>query len=118
MSRNQQIGNQGEHIAAKYLSNKGYTIVARNWHCRYGEIDIIATLNDVMVFVEVKTITRLTSNPLGQITPKKREKLINAVYSYLAENPSAPDHWRIDAVGVILRGDEPTVQHVEDALGW
>lgn len=118
MSRNQRIGKQGEDIAAAYLSNNGYAIVARNWHCRYGEIDIIATMNDVMVFVEVKTISRVTNNPLMHITPKKREKLINAVYSYLAENPSAPDNWRIDAVGVILRGDEPTVEHVEDALGW
>lgn len=49
------IGVMGEHIAANYLKTKGYKILSKNYACRHGEIDIIAEINDSIVFVEVKT---------------------------------------------------------------
>ena len=48
------VGNKGEDIAAAYLKKHGYTIVERNYNCRFGEIDIIAKQNSYIVFVEVK----------------------------------------------------------------
>lgn len=48
------IGNLGEKLAITYLQSKGYKILKNNWYCNHGEIDIIAKINDILVFVEVK----------------------------------------------------------------
>lgn len=49
------FGKLGENIAAEYLKRKGYSIIARNFYCKMGEIDIIAKEKHEIVFVEVKT---------------------------------------------------------------
>ena len=49
------LGHWGESVAATHLEAKGYVILARNWRCRLGEIDLVAQLGDVVIFVEVKT---------------------------------------------------------------
>lgn len=54
-SENKKIGARGELLAKKYLERKGYQILETNFYCRFGEIDIIAKLNDEVSFVEVKT---------------------------------------------------------------
>ncbi|KKS22640.1 MAG: hypothetical protein UU80_C0004G0030 [candidate division WWE3 bacterium GW2011_GWA1_41_8] len=60
---NREKGKLGEEIAAKYLIGKGYRIVERNWNCRWGELDIIASKGDTTVFVEVKYRTSLQYGP-------------------------------------------------------
>ncbi len=56
MRYNKDIGNNGENIAAKFLEDKGFTVLSRNFRFkRYGEIDIIAVNKDLLIFVEVKT---------------------------------------------------------------
>ena len=51
---NRKIGKDGEEIAAKFLLDKGYNILEKNYYTRFGEIDLIASKNDILVFVEVK----------------------------------------------------------------
>ena len=55
MTEKKRIGDLGEEIAVKFLKNKGYQIVDRNWQRQFGEIDIVAKKDDVYYFVEVKT---------------------------------------------------------------
>jgi putative endonuclease len=56
MKKNNKVtGNKGEEIAAKYLENKGYLLVERNFRTRFGEIDIVCWDGPILVFVEVKT---------------------------------------------------------------
>jgi len=50
-----QLGDRGEQAATAYLEQCGYTIVTRNWRCRYGEIDLVARDGEQLVFVEVRT---------------------------------------------------------------
>ena len=50
------LGNFGENLAAQYLQNHGYRIIERNFKARYGEIDIIASIHNILVFVEVKHV--------------------------------------------------------------
>lgn len=112
------LGKRGETLAADYLTQRGYHIHTMNWHCRAGEIDIVARLDTIWVFVEVKT-RRQHSTALAAITPQKRERLISAVYAYLEANDLDEAHWRIDAIGITIKQDQaPQIEHVEDALDW
>ena len=55
MTEKRRLGDRGEDYTARYLQKQGYTITGRNWHSRYGEIDIIAENGEYLLFVEVKT---------------------------------------------------------------
>ncbi|MFC1770280.1 YraN family protein [Candidatus Margulisiibacteriota bacterium] len=81
----QQKGRMGEEAAAKYLIKKGFQILARNFHSRYGEIDLIVQEKpDEIVFVEVKTYKRNSFiHPLESITQKKIDRMEKTAESYL-----------------------------------
>jgi putative endonuclease len=79
-------GLAAEKLAATYLAKHGLIIVVQNYHCRFGEIDLIMKDGKTLVFVEV----RLRSNPkfgnaAASITPQKQQKLINTAQHYLQE---------------------------------
>lgn len=118
MMQKTTLGQHGETLAADYLTQRGYHIRAMNWHCRTGEIDIVAQFDTIWVFVEVKT-RRQHSTALAAITPQKRERLVSAVYAFLEANDLDEVHWRIDAIGITIKQDQaPQIEHVEDALDW
>ena len=72
MKHNQILGNQGEELAANFLKKNKYKIINRNYRTPYGEIDIIARKNKLIVFVEVKTrSTTYFGSGLEAITRKK-----------------------------------------------
>ena len=78
-------GAWGEECAAAYLRRRGYRILARNYSCRFGEIDLIAEKDGVLLFVEVKLRTNLQySAPRQYVTVKKQEKLRAAALLYLS----------------------------------
>jgi putative endonuclease len=116
----QRTGTQGERIAVEYLRRKDYAVIETNWRCTRGELDIIAREGDMLVFVEVRTRRAAnTEAALVSITPRKRDRLIAAVHSYIAEHKLEDFDWRIDVVAVALpRSGQPLIDHVEDALGW
>ncbi|GAB1420264.1 YraN family protein [Anaerolineales bacterium] len=120
MSSMKKSGDLGEDMACELLNSKGYTIIDRNWHCRSGEIDIIAKIQNIWVFVEVKTRnTRHTSDAFNAITNKKRERLIKSAYQYIHElNLNEETQWRIDVIAIALRQTPFQIVHVEDALDW
>lgn len=80
-------GKKGEGIAAKYLKNKGYKILEKNFRKPYGEIDIIAQKGENFAFVEVKTRKNdLYGTPAEFVTAKKQERLKKAAYTYIQQN--------------------------------
>lgn len=114
-------GNQGETLAAEFLKQRGYHIVERNWRTTSGEIDIVTQQDETWVFVEVRTRhAQTTDDAFASITPAKRQKLIAAAYAYLEAHTLDDDTlWRIDVIAVSLwHGQQPQIEHVEDALGW
>lgn len=113
-------GDQGESAALNYLSAHGFRILATQWRCKGGEIDIVAEKSDVVVFVEVKTRRGgQVGDALGAITPTKRKRMIAAAYEYIAAAGLNDPEWRIDAVAVTLREDGSVrIAHVENALDW
>ncbi len=97
-----EFGNLGEKVAAFYLEKKGYTIIQRNFCIRGGEIDIIASKDGVIAFVEVKTRTPdyMTSG-FDSITLKKRRLIVKTAEMYSFKNPHNLQP-RFDVVQIIL----------------
>lgn len=107
-------GRIGERYTAELLCAKGYTILERNYHSRYGEIDIIAKDDKYIVFVEVKTrVAGAKSHPLEAVTKAKRQKLIKTALLYLAAHPELEAlQCRFDVAGLTVRRDSLQIQEV------
>jgi putative endonuclease len=116
-----RLGAWGESVAAHSLEAQGYRILARNWRCARGEIDLIAQAGAELVFVEVKT--RKGQNlglPEEGLTRPKQKKLVQLALLYLEEQNLDVD-WRIDLVAVELdeSGKLLRCEHITNAvLGW
>ena len=79
-----QDGDWGEALAAEYLEARGCRIVEKEWRCRFGEIDLIAEKDGMLLFVEVKLRSNLRYGmPREYVTAKKQEKLRAAALLYL-----------------------------------
>lgn len=111
------LGTRGEDLAVAELERGGLRVVARNWRCRWGEIDIVATEEvggrTTVVFCEVKCRSGLGfGDPLEAITFAKIRKLRQLAAEWLAVTGARPAAVRIDAVGVVLaRGAAPVIRH-------
>ncbi len=89
MTHAQEKGHLGESLAYDYLKNLGYEIIGRNFHCPWGEIDIIAQKGVDIYFVEVKWRQNLKESPPRQaIDPTKLNKLEKTVEFYLQRLPN------------------------------
>jgi putative endonuclease len=117
---NKKLGKSGEDLAANFLIENGYEIVERNFQNRLGEIDLVGTKNDVLVFFEVKTRNNKNhGDPLDAISEKKIFQIIKVANSYVQFHPAYQNSdMRIDAVGVLKNGAEaPLINHIENISG-
>lgn len=107
-------GKIGEDLAEKYLVGKDYYILSRNYHSRFGEIDIIASDGKSIIFVEVKTRSQNSfGTPLEAITPHKIAKMVKTSQFYLSQRNMHNHPYRFDAIEVIFRGEEkPIINHL------
>lgn len=112
-------GKIGEDYAAELLIQKGYQIIGRNYHSRFGEIDIIARNSTYIVFAEVKTRDENYSvSPLEAVTVSKQKKLYKTALLYLQSHVT-PLQPRFDVIGIITTGDNyavKSVDHIENAF--
>ncbi len=107
------IARIGEDAAANFLLKKGYKIIERNFRKGYGEIDIIALKNGILIFVEVKTrSTDSFGTPFESITSWKLKSLVKTALFYKNLHPSLPQSLRIDAVSVRLSNNN-NVEEIE-----
>jgi putative endonuclease len=111
-----EIGAWGESLAADWLAERGYQIIARNIRTPYGEIDIIAQQGDVTIFIEVKTLTSSANFfPETNITRVKQQHMQNTAQHYAAEHEI--DHWQIDALAVEGKpGSAVIITHFENVV--
>lgn len=104
-------GGDAESKAANYLTSKGYRVVVRNFLVKFGEIDLVCEVGDLLVFVEVK-MRKSSSHGYGReyVTPKKLQKLIRTaeLYRLATKNENTP--YRIDVVEI--QGD--MITHLEN----
>jgi putative endonuclease len=111
------LGKEGERVAERYLKRKGYKLVARNYRCPAGELDLIVLDGRVIVFVEVKTRTGAGfGSPLEAVEFRKRHKIIQTAQFFLASKNLSQREARFDVVGVSWPGAEPLIEHIENAF--
>lgn len=116
MSEAKDIGNKGEDLAAKYLLEKGFKIIKRNWHFGKLEIDIIAMDKDTLVFVEVKTrSTGYIIEPELTLSLKQQRFLIRAANAFIDMNPYDTDA-RFDLISIVLHPEGYQLNHIDEAF--
>ncbi|HEC36302.1 MAG TPA: YraN family protein [Anaerolineae bacterium] len=97
------LGRRGEELAARALARQGYEIMARNWRCEAGEVDIVARYGEVWAFVEVRTRRGAKfGTPEESLTPAKQARMVAVAEHYLAEHKLGEVDWRLDLVAVEL----------------
>jgi putative endonuclease len=111
------IGARGEDATADAYRRRGYRIVARNWRCRIGELDLVAERRGVLVFCEVKS---RRGGALGvgyeAVTWRKQAKLRSLAEAFLQATGSRPQATRFDVASVAVRGQHSAVEVFEDAF--
>jgi putative endonuclease len=112
------LGRYGELVAAEFLAQAGMRIVARNWRCATGEIDIVAAQGGTLVFCEVKTRSSLAfGSPAEAVTYAKQRRLRALALCYLAERPGSWQSIRFDVVAILRPRDSPiSIEHLQDVL--
>lgn len=124
-----QTGDLGEKIAVKYLKNKGYEILDRNYGEKWGELDIVAKNEDILYFIEVKTFSYDTKQhversllaetwqPEEQVTAFKLHQIEKALESWISKHKYEGE-WQIDVIAVRMAPDEEyaTVKHLENVV--
>jgi putative endonuclease len=112
-----QLGAMGEALAVDHLTKMGLRILGRNWRCRYGELDVIASeeATRTVVFVEVKTRTGDGYGGLAHaVTPLKVRRLRRLAGLWLAGQDTRWAALRIDVIGVrIGRRRNPEIIHLQ-----
>lgn len=114
----QGLGRRGEELAARHLAAKGYEIVARNWRCQAGELDLVARDGECLVMVEVRTRRgEEMGSPEESLTAAKQARLVALGEAYVQEQDWIGD-WRIDVIAVELdrRGRLLRVDQYENAV--
>ncbi len=103
--RRQQLGREGEDAAAEWYKTQGFTIVARNWRVKEGELDIICACGDVVVFAEVKTRSSTRFGLAAEaVTPTKQRKIRTLAMMWLAQCGRRYGTLRFDVVDADARG--------------
>jgi putative endonuclease len=115
----QQFGRWGEDAAARYLAANGYALIQRNLRTPRGEIDILASKDGLLVFVEVKARSSHTfAYPEDSVTPRKQAHMLAAAEHYLQEHPESGESWQFDVIAVERGPDrEPLITHFENVIG-
>ncbi len=101
-ARRLALGAAGEAQAAAWYEANGYEVVARNWRCRDGEIDLIVRRQRTIVFCEVKTRSSTAfGTPAEAVTRAKRDKLRHLAARWLDESPLRATSIRFDVVAIL-----------------
>ena len=111
-----EIGDQGEEQAKSHLLENGYLLLETNWRHKKYELDIIAKINQTIVFIEVKTRKNNTfGEPELSVTKKKQQFLIAAAQQYVITN-NIEEEFRFDIIAITNNSQNKSIQHLESAF--
>jgi len=110
------LGKEGEKQAINFLIKKGYKILSKNYRFQKFEIDIIATCNNILVGIEVKTrSTNHFGNPEGFVKPEQIKRIVKAMDYYINDN-KLENEVRFDIISITKNKSAYTIKHIEDAF--
>ena len=118
MAAKDELGRRGEDTAVRYLEQLGLVVLSRNWRCRDGELDVVATHGGLLVVCEVKTRsgTRF-GEPAEAVTGRKAATIRRVTRAWLAAHQVGWCEIRFDVVAVLMEpGRPPTLRHYEGAF--
>jgi putative endonuclease len=132
LTEKRRVGNLGEDIACTYLEKQGYVIKDRNYLRKYGELDIVASKDGLIHFIEVKTVTRLPDvalaksgdvpyetgyRPEDNMHPWKLKRLARTIQAYCLDKKVHGD-WQFDVMTVVLhmKTRRARVEHMENIV--
>ena len=116
MAQHNDLGKEGEELAARFLTKQGYVILEKNYRYQKAEIDIIAQKDGVICAVEVKTrSTPEFGNPQDFVKPKQIKLLVKAINQYLEDTKFNLDV-RFDIVAIIKNKQGTRLEHLKDAF--
>lgn len=116
---NRRLGKLGEEIASKFLQDKGYVLLFRNYRTRYDEIDIIGKRNGLLTFFEVKTkIGDKFGLPHESVNFLKLKHLKRAIQYFLLKNRVVDTKLSLDVVSIVLDTNEKikSIKHFENII--
>ena len=119
INNNRKMGNHGEQLAERYLIDRGYRILTRNFRCGFGEIDMVVSKEKIIVFVEVKYRRNLNRGyPAESVTKLKQRKIRKTAeyYIYKNQNDLRNYDFRIDVIQIIDDGINPIIEQIENAF--
>jgi putative endonuclease len=112
-----RFGNAGEAAAATHLEKAGYRIVARNHTCRRGEVDLVAEMGELLVFVEVRTReTAAFGGPEETVNYRKQQRVVLAAQDFLMRWRGPARGARFDVVAVVDSPQGPKLTHYPNAF--
>ena len=115
-SDNLKKGRIGEQIACEYILSRGYQILERNFRLKIGEIDIIATKDNLLVIIEVKSRSNINYGyPYESVNKKKQDKIIKTALYYVKLHCLKNAQLRFDIIEVYL-GKENKINHYKNAF--
>lgn len=108
------LGRYGEELAVEHLRGQGLTILARNWRCPAGELDVIARDGSTLVICEVKTRrSRAYGDPVEAVGPRKLRRLRELSLRWLDEQGVHAPEIRFDVIGIVQPpAGRPVLQHL------
>jgi putative endonuclease len=108
------LGRYGEELAVAHLRRQGLTIVARNWRCPAGELDVIARDGNALVICEVKTRRSLAYGaPIEAVSPRKLRRLRELALRWLDEQQVHVPEIRFDVIGIVQPATgRPVLEHL------
>jgi putative endonuclease len=116
--RSDELGKRGEDLAAQYLAGTGLVVLSRNWRCREGEVDLVATDGERLVVCEVKTRSWTGyGEPSEGVTPAKAARIRRVASAWLRVHRVGWCEIRFDVLAVLCPQDGPvTVEHLQGAF--
>lgn len=113
-----QLGRRGEELAARHLAKLGFVVLSKNWRCREGELDLVATDGRTLVVCEVKTRTGAKFGDGAEaVTPDKMARIRRLTSHWLSAHHVGWCRIRFDVISIYVREDgEVALRHIEDAF--
>ncbi len=122
MAEHNEVGKIGEDLAVKHLVKLGFKILDRNYRKKWGEIDAVAKKDNILHFIEVKSVSCVTDFedylPEENVTYSKRKKLARVINTYLAEKVTHETDFQIDVIAVYCNLDtkDSKIRLLEDVI--